>query len=134
MIYKTTSLAFRRMEFDLILYWHLAQVEAVLSIKISSGVKLKKIYTPVWTMHLIQFLSCVILIVVSLRTPYNYFHLINSPAFIMTTMAFPSQRPPLQSVGPRGEITPSTIQKMLDENHQLIMTIVDYQSKGMFLY
>ena len=47
-------------------------------------------------------------------------------------MAFPPQRPPLQSVGPRGEITQSTIQKMLDENHQLIMTIVDYQSKGMF--
>ena len=48
----------------------------------------------------------------------------------MSTMAFPPQRPPLQSVGPRGEITQSTIQKMLDENHQLIMTIVDYQSKG----
>lgn len=48
-------------------------------------------------------------------------------------MAFPPQRPPLQSVGPRGEITQTTIQKMLDENHQLIMTIVDYQSKGEFL-
>ena len=42
MIYKSTSLAFCRMEFDLISYWHLAQVEAALSIEISSGVKLKK--------------------------------------------------------------------------------------------
>ena len=49
----------------------------------------------------------------------------------MSTMTFPPQRPPLQSVGPRGEITQSTIQKMLDENHQLIMAIVDYQSKGL---
>jgi len=45
-------------------------------------------------------------------------------------MAFPPQRAQLQSVGPRGEVSPSMIQKMLDENHHLIMTIVDYQSKG----
>ena len=36
----------------------------------------------------------------------------------------------VRPLGPRGEVNQATIQKMLDENHQLIMAIVDYQSKG----
>ncbi|GCB79166.1 hypothetical protein scyTo_0018716 [Scyliorhinus torazame] len=30
----------------------------------------------------------------------------------------------------KGEITPAAIQKLLDENNQLIQCIMDYQSKG----
>ncbi|KAM4572058.1 calcium-responsive transactivator-like [Fundulus diaphanus] len=41
------------------------------------------------------------------------------------SVAFSSARP-----GSKGEMTPQTIQKMLDENHHLIQCIMDYQSKG----
>uniref|UniRef100_A0A3B3ZLG7 SS18 N-terminal domain-containing protein n=1 Tax=Periophthalmus magnuspinnatus TaxID=409849 RepID=A0A3B3ZLG7_9GOBI len=41
------------------------------------------------------------------------------------SVAFPSARPRT-----KGEVTPQSIQKMLDENHHLIQCIMDYQSKG----
>ncbi|XP_065817736.1 calcium-responsive transactivator isoform X3 [Labrus bergylta] len=41
------------------------------------------------------------------------------------SLAFSSARP-----RSKGEVTPQTIQKMLDENHHLIQCIMDYQSKG----
>ncbi|XP_049725557.1 calcium-responsive transactivator isoform X2 [Loxodonta africana] len=41
------------------------------------------------------------------------------------SVAFASARP-----RGKGEVTQQTIQKMLDENHQLIQCILDYQSKG----
>ncbi|KAM9855448.1 calcium-responsive transactivator-like [Aulostomus maculatus] len=41
------------------------------------------------------------------------------------SVAFSSARP-----RSKGEVTQQTIQKMLDENHQLIQCIMDYQSKG----
>uniref|UniRef100_A0A3B3HSS6 SS18L1 subunit of BAF chromatin remodeling complex n=1 Tax=Oryzias latipes TaxID=8090 RepID=A0A3B3HSS6_ORYLA len=41
------------------------------------------------------------------------------------SVAFSSVRP-----RSKAEMTPQTIQKMLDENHHLIQCIMDYQSKG----
>uniref|UniRef100_A0A3P9L923 SS18L1 subunit of BAF chromatin remodeling complex n=1 Tax=Oryzias latipes TaxID=8090 RepID=A0A3P9L923_ORYLA len=41
------------------------------------------------------------------------------------SVAFSSVRP-----RSKAEVTPQTIQKMLDENHHLIQCIMDYQSKG----
>ncbi|XP_061590792.1 calcium-responsive transactivator-like isoform X2 [Cololabis saira] len=41
------------------------------------------------------------------------------------SVAFSSVRP-----RSKGEVTPQSIQKMLDENHHLIQCIMDYQSKG----